>query len=202
VIPRARSGGRCSPPPPVGAPGPKQGTSSPTREPGCCETAPAHCWTATRPRRSACSRTASSGLAITRPCSSGCGTSSARRSSTPGNALAAAVLDAAGGDYLRYFRPNDLEVLDCAYHVGYAYAEPGKPGKALPQLRFYVQNADTSAGGDEARKVLEARSSSRNCWPPRATPTRRWRSSGPPAHSWPSAPAPSRFATSTSRPPA
>jgi hypothetical protein len=30
-------------------------------------------------------------------------------------------------------------------------------GRALPQLRFYVQNADTSAGGDEARKVLETR---------------------------------------------
>ena len=70
---------------------------------------------------------------------------------------AAAVLDAAGGDYLRYFRPNDPEVLDCAYHAGYAYAEIGKPGQALPQLRFYVQNADTSAGGDEARKLLETR---------------------------------------------
>jgi hypothetical protein len=70
---------------------------------------------------------------------------------------AAAVLDAAGGDYRRYFRPDDPEVLDCAYHAGYAYAEIGKPGQALPQLRFYVQNADTSAGGDEARKVLETR---------------------------------------------
>ena len=70
---------------------------------------------------------------------------------------AAAVLDAAGGDYRRYFRPNDPEVLDCAYHAGYAYAEIGKPGQALPQLRFYVQNADTSAGGDEARKLLETR---------------------------------------------
>jgi Protein kinase domain len=70
---------------------------------------------------------------------------------------AAAVLDAAGGDYRRYFRPNDPEVLDCAYHAGYAYAEIGKPGQALPQLRFYVQNADMSGGGDEARKVLETR---------------------------------------------
>ena len=70
---------------------------------------------------------------------------------------AAAVLDAAGGDYRRYFSPNDPDVLDCAYHAGHAYAETGKPGKALPQLRFYVQNADTSAGGDEARKVLESR---------------------------------------------
>jgi tetratricopeptide (TPR) repeat protein len=70
---------------------------------------------------------------------------------------AAAVLDAAGDEYRRYFPPNDPDVLDCAYHAGHAYAETGKPGKALPQLRFYVQNADTSAGGDEARKVLETR---------------------------------------------
>jgi hypothetical protein len=70
---------------------------------------------------------------------------------------AAAVLDIAGGDYRRYFPPNDPEVLDCAYHAGHAYAETGKPGKALPQLRFYVQNADTSADGDEARKLLESR---------------------------------------------
>ena len=70
---------------------------------------------------------------------------------------AAAVLDAAGHDYRRYFPPDDRDVLDCAYHAGHAYAETGKPGRALPQLRFYVQNADTSAGGDEARKVLETR---------------------------------------------
>ena len=70
---------------------------------------------------------------------------------------AAAVLDAAGGHYRQYFPPNDPQVLDCAYHAGHAYAEVGKPGKALPQLRFYVQNADTSADGDEARKVLESR---------------------------------------------
>ena len=70
---------------------------------------------------------------------------------------AAAILDAAGCDYRRYFEPNDPVVLDCAYHAGHAYAETGKPDKALPQLRFYVQNADTSSGGDEARKVLETR---------------------------------------------
>jgi tetratricopeptide (TPR) repeat protein len=70
---------------------------------------------------------------------------------------AATVLDAAGRDYRRYFPPDDPVVLDCAYHAGHAYAETGKPGKALPQLRFYVQNAGTSAGGDEARKILETR---------------------------------------------
>jgi serine/threonine protein kinase len=70
---------------------------------------------------------------------------------------AAAVLDAVGRDYRRYFPPNDPDVLHCAYHAGHAYAETGKADKALPQLRFYVQNADTSTGGDEARKVLETR---------------------------------------------
>lgn len=70
---------------------------------------------------------------------------------------AAAVLDAAGRDYRRYFPPNDPDVLDCAYHAGYAYAETGKPGKALPQLRFFVQNAGASAREGETQKVLEAR---------------------------------------------
>jgi hypothetical protein len=51
-----------------------------------------------------------------------------------------------------------LYVLDCSYHAGHAYAEIGKPDKALPQLRFYVQtNADTSADEDEADKILESR---------------------------------------------
>ena len=84
---------------------------------------------------------------------------------------AAGVLDAAGHDYRRYFPPNNPHVLDCAYHAGYAYAEIGKPGKALPQLRFYVLHASVQraerasavvsasalADGDEARKILETR---------------------------------------------
>jgi hypothetical protein len=70
---------------------------------------------------------------------------------------AAAVLEAAGRDYLRFFPPNDPVVLECAYLAGSAYAETGKPGKALPQLRFFVRNASTSTDEDEARKVLEAR---------------------------------------------
>jgi serine/threonine protein kinase len=97
---------------------------------------------------------------------------------------AASVLDAAGRDYRRYFAPNDPHVLDCAYHAGYAYAEIGQPGKALPQLRFYVLHnsarapEQASAGSamasvqasewapvstldlaeeDEARKILETR---------------------------------------------
>jgi len=70
---------------------------------------------------------------------------------------AAAALDAAGRDYRRYFPSNDPDVLECAHLAGYAYAETGKPGKALPQLRFYVENASTSASGAETQKVLEAR---------------------------------------------
>jgi hypothetical protein len=70
---------------------------------------------------------------------------------------AASVLDAAGHEYRRYFPPYDPVVLDCAYYAGHAYAETGKAAKALPQLRFYMQNADTSPGGDEARKILETR---------------------------------------------
>ena len=68
---------------------------------------------------------------------------------------AAAVLSSAGRDYQRYFPPNDPDVLECAHLAGYAYAETGKPGKALPLLRFFVQNADAS--GDEAQKVIQTR---------------------------------------------
>ncbi|MGH3409506.1 MAG: tetratricopeptide repeat protein [Streptosporangiaceae bacterium] len=70
---------------------------------------------------------------------------------------AASLLDVVGCDYRKYLPPDDPYVLDCAYHAGHAYAEIGKPDKALPQLRFYVQNANTSVGGDEAEKVLESR---------------------------------------------
>ena len=54
-------------------------------------------------------------------------------------------------------RRADPYVLDCSYHAGHAYAEIGKPEKALPHLRFYVQNADSSADEEEAAKVLESR---------------------------------------------
>jgi hypothetical protein len=73
---------------------------------------------------------------------------------------AAAVLSAVGRDYQRYrFPPSDRFVLDCAYHAGMAYAETGKAAKALPQLRFYVQNAQPGAAGvgGEGRQILEAR---------------------------------------------
>ncbi|MGH3274170.1 MAG: hypothetical protein ACRDNZ_07570, partial [Streptosporangiaceae bacterium] len=70
---------------------------------------------------------------------------------------AASLLDDAGREYRRYLPPEDRTVLDCAYHAGHAYAAIGKPDKALPQLRFYVRNADSSADEDEAVKSLESR---------------------------------------------
>ena len=69
---------------------------------------------------------------------------------------AAQFFDAAGRDYRRYLRPTEPLVLDCAYHAGHAYAEVGKPDKALPQLRFYLQNS-VPADDDEAAKVRESR---------------------------------------------
>jgi tetratricopeptide (TPR) repeat protein len=72
-------------------------------------------------------------------------------------ARAASLFDVVGRDYRRYLPPTDPYVLDCAYHAGHAYAEIGRPDKALPQLRFYVQNADMSANLDEADKVIESR---------------------------------------------
>jgi tetratricopeptide (TPR) repeat protein len=70
---------------------------------------------------------------------------------------AASLFDVVGRDYGRYLSADDPYVLDCSYHAGHAYAEIGKPDKALPHLRFYVQNADASADGDEAEKILESR---------------------------------------------
>ena len=48
-------------------------------------------------------------------------------------------------------------MLDCAYHAGHAYAETGKSAKALPQLRYYVQNADPRRDNDEAEKIIGSR---------------------------------------------
>ncbi|MDQ2707799.1 MAG: protein kinase [Actinomycetota bacterium] len=70
---------------------------------------------------------------------------------------AAALFDVVGRDYRKHLPPTDTYVLDCAYHAGHAYAEIGKPDQALPQLRFYVQNADPTATDDEADKVRESR---------------------------------------------
>jgi serine/threonine protein kinase len=70
---------------------------------------------------------------------------------------AASLFDVVGRDYRKHLPPIDPYVLDCSYHAGHAYAEVGKPDQALPQLRFYVQNADTSSDEDEADRVLESR---------------------------------------------
>ena len=70
---------------------------------------------------------------------------------------AAALLDAVGSDYRRYFPATDPDVLDCSYYAGHAYAEIGNPDKALPHLRFYAQNAGATDDQDEADKVLESR---------------------------------------------
>jgi serine/threonine protein kinase len=70
---------------------------------------------------------------------------------------AASLFDVVGRDYRRHLPQTDTYVLDCSYHAGHAYAEIGKPDKALPQLRFYVQNAGTSTDEDEAAKIRESR---------------------------------------------
>jgi hypothetical protein len=72
-------------------------------------------------------------------------------------ALAAALLYAVGSDYRRYLPATDPLVLGCAYQAGYAYAETGKPDKALPQLRYYVQNADPGQDAEDSEKIIESR---------------------------------------------
>lgn len=70
---------------------------------------------------------------------------------------AASLFDTVGRDYRRLLPPDDPYVLECAYYAGHAYAEIGKPDKALPQLRFYIQNFDASADSEGPDKVLETR---------------------------------------------
>jgi serine/threonine protein kinase len=70
---------------------------------------------------------------------------------------AATLFDAVGSDCRRYLPAADPLVLDCAYHAGHAYAETGKPDKALRQLRYYVQNADPGLDSEEAEKVIDSR---------------------------------------------
>ena len=70
---------------------------------------------------------------------------------------AATLFDAVGSDYRRYLPAADPLVLECAYHAGHAYAETGKPDRALPQLRYYVQNADPGLDADETEKVIDSR---------------------------------------------
>ncbi len=69
----------------------------------------------------------------------------------------AAVFDSIGHDFRTIRRPTDPEILEASYYAGHAYAQVGKPKKALPHLRFYVENAEASASKDEADKILESR---------------------------------------------
>lgn len=72
---------------------------------------------------------------------------------------AAQLFQQAGAAFRRHLGPADPLALDCAYQAGHAYAQAGKPGKALPQLRYYALNAADLAMRDpeEAAKVMESR---------------------------------------------
>jgi serine/threonine protein kinase len=72
---------------------------------------------------------------------------------------AAQLFEQAGVAYRKHLGPTDPLALDCAYQAGHAYAQAGKPEKALPQLRYYVVNAAALVpdDADEAAKVLESR---------------------------------------------
>lgn len=75
------------------------------------------------------------------------------------NGQAAQLFEQAGVAYRKYLGPSDPLALDCAYQAGQAYAQAGKPEKALPQLRYYVLNAASLVPDDaeEAAKVLDSR---------------------------------------------
>ena len=72
---------------------------------------------------------------------------------------AAQLFEQAGAAYRQHLGAGDPWALDCAYQAGHAYAQAGKPDKALPQLRYYVMNAVPLAArdADEAAKVMESR---------------------------------------------
>jgi serine/threonine protein kinase len=72
---------------------------------------------------------------------------------------AAQLFEQAGAAYRQHLGPADPWALDCAYQAGHAYAQAGKPDKALPQLRYYVMNAVllVALDPDEAAKVMESR---------------------------------------------
>jgi len=72
---------------------------------------------------------------------------------------AAQLFEQAGAAYRQHLGAADPWALDCAYQAGHAYAQAGKPDKALPQLRYYVMNAVQLAArdADEAAKFMESR---------------------------------------------
>ena len=72
---------------------------------------------------------------------------------------AAQLFEQVGAAYRQHLGASDPWALDCAYQAGHAYAQAGRPDKALPQLRYYVMNAAPLAerDADEAAKVMESR---------------------------------------------
>ena len=75
---------------------------------------------------------------------------------------AAVLFHAVGREYRRYLIFADPLVLDCAYHASHAFAEVGKSDQSLPQLLFYVQNADPASHvkeqrDEEAEKIRDSR---------------------------------------------
>ena len=110
-------------------------------------------------------------------------------------AAAATLFDAVGSDYRRYLPAADPLVLECAY------AETGKPDKAIPQLRFYVQNADPGQDADEAEKVIESRFLVAQMLAASGDPDAQRPNCGRCGRCWPapSARTPPKSATSTSR---
>ena len=108
MIPRARSGGRYSPPPPAGVPGPKEGQAHRRRSRAAARNA----------RALLDSEHPSEAISLLEDGIERAGHDPARQLQLRhllGAALfyageytrAAAVLDAVGGDYRRYFPPND-----------------------------------------------------------------------------------------------
>jgi serine/threonine protein kinase len=70
---------------------------------------------------------------------------------------AAPLFASVGHEFLRILPPTHPLVLECAYYAGHAYAERSKANQALPQLRFYVQNIDPTAGPEEEAMYFESR---------------------------------------------
>lgn len=72
---------------------------------------------------------------------------------------AATVLDTVRNDFQEQAHrdPGDQDVLESAYQAGVAYAETGKPAKALYQLLFYVEHAKTDEDPAELLQVLQTR---------------------------------------------
>ncbi len=69
----------------------------------------------------------------------------------------AAVFDTIGRVFRTIRQSTDAEILEASYYAGHAYAQVGKPKKALPHLRFYVENAHASANKDDTDQILESR---------------------------------------------